>query len=501
MLYQDLQSAPTSDRIFDVCIVGSGPAGVSLARNLARHGLDIALMEAGDVDFTARSQRVYQGEIVGLDYYDPEISRLRYFGGSSNHWGGRCRGLDAVDFEPKPYLPLSGWPIGKADLDPYAAAVEEILELAPGDRFADSPLEGTPLREIFYRQSPVRFNAKYRAELTAAPRIHVVLNANLVDLRLEDGLRAVAGAVFRSYAPDGPERTIRARRYCLCLGGLENPRFLLNARSQIPVGIGNEHDLVGRFFCEHPHFVIGDVLFRDEVPLRKSYSASAAFLAEEEALNFAVRVITGKLGFVHEAGRTVICSTDFTERLVRRVLGRTIDCDFGGMSEYFRQRRHHEDDPTGTIQINSEQQLNRDSRILLTGERDRFGLQRLAVDWHLTETDLHTMRVAGELIGRQMAARELGRVRLRDWVLDPTLPLPGVSDVMVGGHHHMCTTRMSENPREGVVDRDCRVHGLKNLYIGGSSVFATSGHANPTYTIVQLALRLGDHLAGILVKN
>jgi choline dehydrogenase-like flavoprotein len=116
------------------------------------------------------------------------------------------------------------------------------------------------------------------------------------------------------------------------------------------------------------------------------------------------------------------------------------------------------------------------------------------LNWRLSDTDHRTLKVAATKWARFMAKQDLGRVRLVDWVVNPGLPLPSIGQDEVLGNHHLCTTRMSSNPKEGVVDGTCRVHDSENLYIGGSSVFATAGASNPTYTIVQLALRLADHL-------
>jgi choline dehydrogenase-like flavoprotein len=238
---------------FDVCVIGAGPAGITLARRLAAAGAAVALMEAGGLEISAESQDAYAGRNVGLDYYDLDVARLRYFGGTSNHWGGMCRNLDPDDFTPHPWHPLSGWPISKTDLDPYRAETRDILELshpvakrkgdptqAPdpaGARLLDFPDEdfgqATPrLRHVSFRYSPpVRFGEKYRAEIAASGRLRLGLNANLVDLRLDEDHGAVTAAVFRSYDPADPGFTVAARFYALCAGGIENPRILLNARS------------------------------------------------------------------------------------------------------------------------------------------------------------------------------------------------------------------------------------------------------------------------------
>lgn len=330
------------ERMFDVCIVGSGPAGISAARKLAAHGLDVALMEGGGLDISAESQELYEGDILGLDYYDPTTTRLRYFGGTSNHWGGRSRGLDPYDFEARAYHPLSGWPITSGDLDPYAAETDEILDLPPASALPDQPVEGAEddLKIVRFRMSPpTRFNSKYRAEMTASERIRLVVNANLVDLRVNEAGSAITGAVFRSYAPEDEGFTIRARAYCLCLGGMENPRALLNADSQIPGGIGNTHDLVGRYFSEHPTYNVGQVMFEDAVPPSAGFAPTPELMAREEILNFNLLMASKGMDFATEAKRSVACSADFITRLAERMLGRPLQLRDRRAGRIFRAAR------------------------------------------------------------------------------------------------------------------------------------------------------------------
>lgn len=451
-----------------------------------------------------RARNSTKATILGLDYYDPTTTRLRYFGGTSNHWGGRSRGLDPYDFEARAYHPLSGWPITSGDLDPYAAETDEILDLPPASALPDQPVEGAEddLKIVRFRMSPpTRFNSKYRAEMTASERIRLVVNANLVDLRVNEAGSAITGAVFRSYAPEDEGFTIRARAYCLCLGGMENPRALLNADSQIPGGIGNTHDLVGRYFSEHPTYNVGQVMFEDAVPPSAGFAPTPELMAREEILNFNLLMASKGMDFATEAKRSVACSADFITRLAERMLGRPFNCEIGGLGEYFEQRgaEDYRLAPIGTI---IEQALNPESRVLLTDETDRFGLRMLALDWRLSPLDYHTLRGSATALGQHFAQTGIGRVQMADWLLEetPTPPDLGSPGSEVALHHHMCTTRMSADAREGVVDADCKVHGIENLYLGGCSVFASGGHANPTYTIVQLALRLGDHLSDVLVS-
>jgi len=499
--------APT----FDACVIGTGPAGMTVARRLAAQGFSVALMEGGGLDLETESQALYAGEVVGLDYYQLQDARLRMFGGSSMHWGGRCRALDAINFEARAYEPLSGWPIGKADLDPYQAETDAILDLIPAADAPDLPITQTEERfhRIQYRYSPpTRFGEKYRDEIAASPAITCAVNANLVDMRLDDGFGTMTAAVFKSFAPDDPGFEVRARVFVLALGGLENPRALLNCTSQVPNGIGNAHDVVGRYFCEHPHILLGQAYFENPVPEaqveatpEEAYAPTEAFMAKHEILSFSLLVtptIEPPLSFSTELVRSAGCVTSFTARLTEGVLGRGLNCDRGGLGMYFAQGDGHHA-VQARVAVHAEQSLVRDSRVALSDELDPFGLRRIRFDWQIGEIDYRTLETAVTELGVHYAEQGIGRIRLGDWLLVEPRALPGLGQgSRVGGHHHMCATRMSADPREGVVDADCKVHGVANLYIGGSSAFATSGYANPTYTIVQLALRLGDHLTGVL---
>lgn len=483
---------------FDACVVGSGPAGITVARKLAASGLSVALMEGGGLDFDQTSQDLYVGDCIGRDYYSLDSTRLRFFGGTSNHWGGRCRALEPWDFQARAYLGEAGWPISKADLDPFAAEADDIVSIPPADAYPDSAdeLAGEDFRIIRFRHSPpTRFNEKYREELRASSQITLVLNANLVDLELDDGLGTVTGAVFKTYDSGDPGFVVRAKVYCLCMGGLENPRFLLNATRQVPHGIGNEHDLVGRGFCEHPAYSIGKVLFEGDAPTPREYEPTAELLERQQIANFNLLLSTKARSLSKEVARNVICSTEFSLKLARAVFGRAVNCDAGGVDTYLSLRQ--QDSGVGGLGLITEQVINPDSRVMLSDQTDMFGLRRIALDWRLSDIDLRTMRTACMDIAERFAASGTGRVQLKDWVLAEHMDPPqlGTGNGEVGLHHHMCTTRMSSDPALGVVNADCRLHSVSNLYVGGCSVFASAGHANPTYTIVQLALRLGTHLS------
>ncbi|HRO12996.1 MAG TPA: GMC family oxidoreductase [Amaricoccus sp.] len=493
-------------RPFDVCVIGSGPAGITLARRLAGRGLDVALMEGGGLEWSEESQAVYAGESVGLSSPDLDIARVRCLGGSSGHWNGLCRAFEAADMRPRPQNPLSGWPITRADLDPYQAEVAEILDLVPASDDVppanpDPPQDG--FRQVWYwRSAPTRFGEKYLDEFKRTERIALGVQANLVDLRLDDDLTRVTGAVFRGYAADDPGFTVRARHYCLCTGGYENPRLLLNFTSQIPAGIGNQNDLVGRYFCDHLRMQVGEVLFSATPEAEVRYfTPTEEFLAEHRTLNIVLHLDHYRrkaLSLPEELMRSTQCAVPFVERLVEAMTGDALQCDRGGLEDWLASRDSVAN-PWGRVVVNSEQALNPESRVTLAETRDAFGLQRIRLNWQTREIDTRTLQDTTLAFAAHLAERNVGRARLYDSILGAQPLLAAVADgQQVSGWHHMCTTRMSDDPKTGVVDRNCRVHGIANLHVGGSSVFSTPGFQNPTYTIVQLALRLGDHLAETL---
>ena len=267
---QDMAADPFADETFDVCICGAGVAGITLALHLSRT-LRVALLEGGGLDYSEDSQSLYEGQSIGQEYFDLTATRLRYFGGTSNHWAGWCVPLDTHDFERKPYAHLSGWPISRADLDPYLEAAASILDLDAGfaEGASDSPDDiGNAirpehgLRRVGYRWSPpTRFAEKYGAEIRASRNIFCFLNANLVDLTLDDGLTRLQKAEIRDQS--GRAFSVRARLFVLAAGGLETPRILLNCNRQIEKGIGNGRDLVGRYFAEHPNKIVGEFILED----------------------------------------------------------------------------------------------------------------------------------------------------------------------------------------------------------------------------------------------
>ena len=497
-------SDPFAGKNIDVCICGAGVAGITLALHLPQK-LNILLLEGGGFEMSAESQSVYQGESVGQEYSDLTATRLRYFGGTSNHWAGWCRPLDSYDFEPKSYVQYSGWPIRRSDLDPYLDRAEAIVDLS-GDKSWDEPAgyfektidTAADFRSFNFKLSPpTRFGQKYRDEIERRSNIFCYLNANVTELRLTENLSRLNRLSVCNYS--GGSFEVRAQTFVLAAGGIENPRILLNSNRQLPAGLGNQNGLVGRFFTEHPTVQVGRFILED----RAREHVEKNWVGDSPAQRFKERL------------RGLICGSEWTHEIAGKVRGKKVFCgkqayqrfispsvgfmererilNFGlRFLSYWPQPGRLND---GTLQIASEQAPNPLSRISLGQEVDKFGLRRVKLNWQLSTIDLHTIQRAVFRFGEVLADLNLGRLRVQDW-------LNSDSPIYTGAHgdHHMCTTRMGGSPGEGVVDSDQKLFGTDNLYIAGSSVFSTGGHANPTFSIVQMTLRLADHIGALLTR-
>lgn len=492
----------------DLAIIGGGAAGITLARAFQNTAVNVCVVEAGGLQLDAEVQALYQGESVGIEY-PLDATRMRFLGGSSNHWGGYCRPLDPIDFEQRDWVPHSGWPFTIDEIEPYYPEASTIVEVVP-DRYADvgyweqktgeklPALASGRMRLQFVQFSPpTKFGERYGAALKQANNIQVLLNANVVNIGAVAQGRSVEKLAIRTLT--GLSHTVKARYYVLATGGLENARMLLLSNDVVPAGLGNQNDLVGRFFMDHPHLsgfgniVVGDLtrvppLYRERVlvqghTLQVAFNPSYAFMRERKLLN--ATFMAGFSGDYHAQDEATDSQPGMAMKMdvlkaARRFL---VDGDSPARPQ----------DPAyiGTrlgLGCACEQVPNPDSRVSLSSRRDVLGLPEIKLDWRLTEQDRHSLVIHMHSLALEFGALGMGRMVV--YVEDDGI-WPAVVD---GGSHHMGTTRMHDDPRRGVVDRNCKVHTMDNLYVAGSSVFPTSGSANPTLTLVALALRLADHL-------
>ncbi len=507
----DARSLPENSLLeADLAIIGGGPAGITLARSFIGSSVKVCLVESGGIQLDPQIQALYEGENAGIEY-PLAGNRLRFFGGSSNHWGGYCRPLDPIDFEQRDWVPHSGWPFGIEELAPYYPAASKLVEIAPlnfGDKaywdkasrqLTPDPVTGRVQVRYTHFSPPTRFGSRYGDELRRAENIQVLLNANVVNIAsLEEG-RKVTQLDIRTLT--GLSHQVHARVYVLATGGLENPRMLLLSNQAIPAGLGNQHDLVGRFFMEHPHVlgpaqvVVGDQqrlphiysrqIYADGRSAHAAFSPTDSFLRQRRLLNAVIMV--GDAGTYHTNTKTDwhngVSHMDMLKAAKRFLTGGLGPTDPA------------QPDLLGSwlgLGCACEQVPNPDSRVTLSETKDALGLRKIRLDWRLTEQERRSVFEHIRSLAMEFGALSIGRM-LIDILDDGRWP-----ERVGGGSHHMGTTRMHDDPRQGVVDRDCKVHGVGNLYIAGSSVFPTSGASNPTLTLVALTLRLADHLRPLL---
>ncbi len=517
----------------DVCIVGAGAAGISTALNLQHCGLNVCLLESGGAAEAVDVTDLYDGQSVGYRM-DTTIGRYRGLGGSTSRWTGRCAPLGPIDFAERPWIDWSGWPLARGELDEFYRRAwafcairdvvrgdEEVLAELGQDRIAiaasqlDRFIWRFPSRLDLHR---LNLGEAFAEELRLSRDIQVVLHANACGFETSPHGGRIAAVTVRSLG--GADARVTARAFVLGCGGLENARLLLNSAATVPGGPGNEHDLVGRFFMQH---------LRGDTATVQAAPASAAALQDvfnffparastqyevglvlpehvqrdEELLNVsAVLTYQAREDSSWRSGITVI--RDLRQRKVdRRTLGaaaRLARHPWEAASAFWRRgvRGRPGRFSPDLIQVNVdlEQAPDPDSRVTLTDDVDALGQRRLRVDWRVSDLERRTAARITGTVAAEIGRLGLGTVALDPWLLDPERhPSP-----MVATHHHIGTTRMAADPRKGVVDADCKVYGTANLFVAGSSVFPTGGHANPTLTIVALSIRLAGHLRQALSR-
>jgi choline dehydrogenase-like flavoprotein len=516
----------------DLCIIGAGPAGITVAREFVGRSLRVCLLESGGALPTRAAQRLNDGRNVGYRYYPLASTRARAFGGSSAHWWQqideagrsylwRSGPLDPIDFESRPAIPHTGWPLGREVLLPFYKRAQKICQLGPFEYRVEACEDPEARPRFSLSRDEVVTNifqygdrtfADYFDELARARNITTILNATVCELVTAEDPSTVTGVTVRV----GPQKAFRlkARAYVLAAGGIENARLLLLSNKTHTAGLGNANDLVGRFFMERlamrsgvivptdsdlvQHSLLYKIHFARGMHMQAVLSLNERLMRSEGLLNAALFVLPAHSAFTAEGVRSLVT-------LYRAVRQRSLPGDLlahtknvaGDLDEValtlYRQvmARGSAKDEVFILRVQAEQSPNPSSRVTLDDARDAFGLRKPRLDWRVTEFDRWSIRRTQEILDQALRRAKLGRLERKLGEEHPPA-------LFRGAFHHMGTTRMHRDASLGVVDADCRVHGLANLFVAGSSVFPTSGSANPTLTLVALALRLADHLKDLL---
>jgi choline dehydrogenase-like flavoprotein len=522
----------------DLCIVGAGAAGLTLASELDGSRFKVLLLESGGLEYDSKVQSLYKGDNIGLLYEPLDLCRVRTFGGSTDPrgWGGWCKPLSDMDFERRSWVPLSGWPISKSDLAPYYPRAFATLSLHPDtERLAeeDSRTDVLPTSGVYCRNEPCPLSPAphlgqvKQAQMSLAPNVRVLLHANVTEIVTDDTARQVTALKVSTLA--GTHLSVTAKYFVMAAGGIENARLLLLSDSVQKDGLANASGFVGTCFMEHPRYAwgrlsgahIGEVVRRYDpgnvVGARRSQTSQAdaqplfgASLAITEQAQREFGLLGARTWIlpVHqsgerEGGREIkelvfwLKKRRVPSDAARRIRGilRDLPNAAGAVSAHLLAKLR----PPKHWQFVTviEQNPDRSSRISLDTRRDALGLRRVRLDWRVSPLVKRTLQQARELFASELRAAGLDcSVEGGDGTGQNQS-----TDVPRWVWHHMGTTRMSADPAEGVVDANCRVHGMANLYIAGSSVFPTVGNDMPTINIVALAHRLADHMKLIMSRG
>ncbi len=545
MLFDAHKVAPGSVLECDVCVIGAGFAGITAAGELDEGSAKVILLEAGGTKFDKRLQDLYRGEALGTNHGPLHLYRERRFGGTSHVWGGRCNPYDQIDMEARSWVEHSGWPVSRKEMDPFYARAFDACDLG---RYALTTGELLPKHAASQMVSgldsaivkddrpwlfslPTNFAAKFGGQLRTSKQIEVYLNANCLMLLSDSSGAGVTHALVGTL--DGKRFSVRARYFVLAMGGLETTRLLM-----LSGDIGNATGNLGRFYISHMTGNAGRVKFRSDLDLVWDYerTVDGVYCRRTLRIDPEVQRRDGLLNFraildfpspadpTH--GQAVLSAMYLLKRLFARRLPPEYNVDLTGIGRYQHVGSHflnclvglpgllafglkwlwarvlarrklpsivlRSHDNTYNLHFDAEQRPNPESRIYLGKELDEFGQRRLVVDWRHTDSDVESVVSSVTLLANELERCEVGSLEIDQRELASRVARTGV------GSHHIGTTRMSADPRWGVVDRDCRVFGVDNLFIASSSTFPTSSYANPTLAIVAFAIRIADHIKGLL---
>ncbi len=531
MSFRDANELEDGARIeADLCIVGAGAAGIALALELEGSPLQVCVLESGGRRYEPAADALNELDNVGLALNVDWKIRRRGLGGTTEAWFGRGALLDRQDFERRPWVPESGWPIPAGEIDRFRPAAERLLgvrrpeALEPGFWTGDEVFDALVTEDLSPRihllAGAVRMGRVYRRALSRSRNTTVYLHATVTELVAPADRGRVEHLEAR--CAGGKRIRVAAAAYVLACGGLENPRLLLLSRGQRQAGLGNEYDQVGRYYMNHPRGDGVGRLYLD--PRHRLYQPmiTALTMGHERRVSGRMQfALAPEPGFLRRERLLSVCSFFYgasLERLARlKPSLEAIQEDLAG----HRLSRHllgHGLRLAAEAPLLAEAAWNRlmrvpfmidhlvlvdqveqvpdaASRITLSDRCDRFGQPLIRLDWRITSDVTRTLRTFYRALAEHLERCRLGR--LESPLLDDESFVPDYTDCA----HPMGGTRMHPDPRKGVVDTQCRVHSLANLFVAGSSVFPTGGHAAPTLTFIALAIRLGRHLRSSLAAR
>jgi choline dehydrogenase-like flavoprotein len=543
--FSDLRDVTTNSLIeTDLCIIGSGPAGLSIAKEFIGTNIQVLIVESGGLEEEPETQALYDIENVGAPrQMQQDLVRNRIVGGTSHTWTGRCTQFDAIDFQQRDWVPYSGWAIEQDSLDSYLDRARANLGLGSNcydeslwERFKVSPprnpVNPSLLKSQFWQFSkashvnrePMRFKQYLlpNGELSNASNISVLLHANVTHLNTNQQgtkLESVEVTTLNKRETEKKQAFIKAKTVVLCCGAIENARLLLASNRIVPNGVGNQNDQVGRFLMDHPGTVVGvfdpkrSYKVEDRFGLyslkneegRSVYLHGLALSPElqvkEQLLNSAVFLMSAptesdpweaikRLKNLLKQGK----STKPVYQDLLAVLTQPGAVLQGLYRQLVKRRTPIIKSAFLFLYCLIEQLPDPESRITLSEQKDALGMPLSKLNWKISQKELQTAKRIGECVTQEFQRLGLPQPKLSEWLYAEENGQSDWQANFTDRAHPTGTTRMTVDPKEGVVDVNCQVHGVSGLFVAGSSVFPTTGHANPTLMIVALSIRLADWL-------
>ena len=471
MIFDNLRDVPKENGIV---IIGGGPAGISIALELEKKGISSTIFEAGDLEFNEKSQILYKGNTFGDEYPDLSISRLRQFGGTSGHWGGNCLELDEYDFK--------NWPISKKDLNNFRSDSYKILNIK-GNFYKKKFNEN--LNTFNLNWSNVRFKKKYFKKIRNSKKIRLILNCPLIMMEGKNGV--INEAIFFK----GEKKKISGKYFVLATGGIENSRILLWIKKNNP-NLLDDRMPIGKYWMDHPYHSVADgILFKlnfNNYLIKKNikqviqtecrysfyFSPQKNFLEDQNIVNTSINI------GLHDPKKSKNSFLNKLKCVAPNILNEKIFPNT------------YDDHYEISVSLLSDQKPSPENKITLSNSIDTLGIPTANLFWKRSELIRTSSRIIIEDIAKFFVKENLGRLAINQFLYTDE------NYIHENGYHHMGGTRMGNDIKTSVVDSNLKIHNTENLFVSGSSVFVSAGHAYPTLTIVQLSLRLADHISRLI---
>ena len=451
---------------FPVAIFGTGPAGITVALELEKKNIKCLLIEAGDENYSKTSQAFYKGKVIGDQITDLSSNRLRQLGGTSGIWGGWSKPMEKYNFDL--------WPLKANDLDSYSKKACKILDI--NYQFRRSSLNKF-FNQIEFQYSKVRFAHKYKKHIKNSNNILLVLNTQLSHFIGHNNNTEYAVCISNKVT-----KRVSTKYFILACGGIENSRILLWTRKKNQ-GFIDDDLPIGKYWMNHP-WILGGAGIINKKKLKKKlenhfleYEGPLHFAAKEELIN-SKKILSAAIymnakedtKIYKEIIKNILCvAPEYGKKIAHMVSKKSLKC--------------------GNIFMHVEDAPNENNRIILDKEKDELGIPSVKLFYKTSEYSLKTAKLFLEEFGNLCVKDDIGRIAIKDSIYNlEAIKLLGPTC------HHMGGTRMGINKFNSVVNKDLKVHNINNLYVSGSSNFVTGGYTNPTYTIVQLAIRLAEKI-------